>query len=56
MVSGRPLSVQDIRLANGSKSTSGRVEIKVLDTWGTVCSDSFGKEEADVICRMMGYP
>ncbi|XP_052273396.1 uncharacterized protein LOC127873560 [Dreissena polymorpha] len=52
----RPLSVQDIRLANGSKSTSGRVEIKVLDTWGTVCSDSFGKEEADVICRMMGYP
>ncbi|XP_045183285.2 cell death abnormality protein 1-like [Mercenaria mercenaria] len=51
-----PLDITDIRLVNGSNSTNGRVELKSLDTWGTVCDDDFGTEEANAICRMLGYP
>lgn len=25
-------------------------------TWGTVCNDGFGVNEAKVACRMLGYP
>ncbi|XP_052271435.1 scavenger receptor cysteine-rich type 1 protein M130-like [Dreissena polymorpha] len=53
---GRPLVIQEIRLVNGSSNNDGRVEIKVLDTWGTVCDDDFGIEDALVICKMMGFP
>ncbi|KAH3713799.1 hypothetical protein DPMN_073600 [Dreissena polymorpha] len=51
----KPLTVEDIRLANGTYDEEGRVEIKVFDEWGTICDDSFGLEEATVICRMLGY-
>ncbi|XP_052231007.1 deleted in malignant brain tumors 1 protein-like [Dreissena polymorpha] len=51
----KPLEVQGVRLVNGSNPAEGRVEMKVFDTWGTVCSDDFGMKEAEVICRMMGY-
>ncbi|XP_053387321.1 uncharacterized protein LOC123542232 [Mercenaria mercenaria] len=51
-----PLDITEIRLVNGSNSTNGRVELKSLDTWGTVCDDDFGTEEANAICRMLGYP
>ncbi|KAH3776285.1 hypothetical protein DPMN_177706, partial [Dreissena polymorpha] len=51
----KPLEVQSVRLVNGSNPAEGRVEMKVFDTWGTVCSDDFGMKEAEVICRMMGY-
>ncbi|XP_060589155.1 deleted in malignant brain tumors 1 protein-like isoform X2 [Ruditapes philippinarum] len=51
-----PLDLTDIRLVNGPNSTAGRVEIKSLDTWGTVCGNAFGIQEANVICRMLGYP
>ncbi|XP_052271420.1 scavenger receptor cysteine-rich type 1 protein M130-like [Dreissena polymorpha] len=53
---GRPLVIQEIRLVNGSSNNDGRVEIKVFDTWGTVCDDGFGIEEALVICKMLGFP
>ncbi|KAH3713757.1 hypothetical protein DPMN_073559 [Dreissena polymorpha] len=51
----KPLIVEDIRLSNGTYDEEGRVEIKVFDEWGTICDDSFGLEEATVICRMLGY-
>ncbi|KAH3690034.1 hypothetical protein DPMN_191781 [Dreissena polymorpha] len=51
----KPLTVEDKRLVNGTHDADGRVEIKVLDTWGTICDDYFGLEEASVICRMLGY-
>ncbi|XP_072021383.1 uncharacterized protein [Amphiura filiformis] len=47
----------DIRLvdANGNEGTSGRVEVFLKGAWGTVCDDEFGLEEANVVCRSMGY-
>ncbi|XP_053387316.1 uncharacterized protein LOC128551050 [Mercenaria mercenaria] len=51
-----PLDVTDIRMADGPSSTNGRVELKSLDTWGTVCDDYFGMQEANAICSMLEYP
>ena len=49
-----------VRLGGGSKPNEGYVEIKKPgpggDDWGGVCDDNVGKPEADVICRMLGYP
>lgn len=44
--------ILDIRLSGGG--SSGRVDVSILGTWGTVCDDNFGDEEAKVVCRMLG--
>ena len=36
-------------------SAEGRVEICQSGEWGTVCDDGFGTEEADVVCRKLGF-
>lgn len=45
--------ISGIRLTGGD-ANSGRVEIRFLGDWGTVCDDDFGTEEARVVCRMLG--
>ncbi|XP_049738297.1 scavenger receptor cysteine-rich type 1 protein M160-like isoform X1 [Elephas maximus indicus] len=43
-----------IRVSGGDTKCSGRVEIWHEDSWGTVCDDSWGLQEAEVVCRQLG--
>ena len=44
-----------VRLRSGTTSNQGRVELFLNGTWGTICDDYWGIEEANVICHMLGY-
>lgn len=51
------VSDYELRLSGSNSSMEGRVEIrKAGGSWGTVCDDKFGTKEADVVCRMLGFP
>lgn len=49
-------SAFEVRLADGSSSREGRVEVSVNGVWGTVCDDHWSTENANVVCNMLGLP
>ena len=51
---GPKLNITDVRLANGTGPFDGRAEIKINDTWGTICDMNFNINDADTFCNMLG--
>ena len=45
----------DVRLVGGSVQDEGRVELCQNNAWGTICDDGFDENDANVICRQLGY-
>ncbi len=49
----------DLRLVDNSdqiEGSSGRLEVYYNGTWGTMCYDSFSRNNAVVVCRQLGFP
>uniref|UniRef100_A0A1X7TYN8 SRCR domain-containing protein n=1 Tax=Amphimedon queenslandica TaxID=400682 RepID=A0A1X7TYN8_AMPQE len=45
----------DVRLVGGVNEYEGRVEICYNQMWGTICDDSWGATEANLVCKQLGY-
>ena len=45
----------DVRLVGGSYQWEGRVEIFFAGSWGTITDSDWTSEDAQAVCRTMGY-
>ena len=46
-----------IRITGGAREYEGRVEIynENYNEWGTICSQNWDRNDAEVVCRQLGY-
>ena len=54
-VTASQTSGEELRLVGGATANEGRLEMLLDGQWGTVCDDYWGKANADVACRALGY-
>ncbi|XP_030847853.1 neurotrypsin [Strongylocentrotus purpuratus] len=47
--------IYNVRLVDGPSPREGRVEISYNGQWNTICDDTWNLEEAQVVCRQLGY-
>ena len=44
-------------MTNGSTPNEGFIEVKGSNgAWGGICDNGWSQPDADVVCRMLGYP
>ena len=46
----------EVRLVGGVNETDGRVEVCLFGYWGKVCENSWTYQDAQVVCKQLGYP
>ena len=44
-----------VRLSNSRYKREGKVEILFSGTWQSICADNWRLNEADVVCRQLGF-
>ena len=42
-------------MVGGTSASEGYVEMYLNGEWGRICSDNMSGDEANVICRQLGY-
>ena len=47
--------VTDVRLVDGNNFREGRVEMLLNGTWGTVCDPVWTRNDAKVVCHLLGF-
>ena len=50
-----PCNDWDVRLTGGHVVNEGRLEVCLHQSWGTVSDSTWSNEEAQVVCRQLGY-
>ncbi|KAL9981261.1 hypothetical protein ACROYT_G009938 [Oculina patagonica] len=46
---------QTVRLVNGPSTREGLVQVYFNDAWRPACDNKWSKQNADVVCKMLGY-
>ena len=49
-----PCNDRDIRLVTTYPQT-GRIEVCLNNSWGTICTNTWDNRDASVACRQLGY-
>ena len=44
-----------VRLTGGNFISEGLVEVYCNGQWGTVCDDGFSSDDANTVCKQLGY-